>query len=68
MGQVLRRVAEGEAICITVNGKPVADLMPHAARRTFVPLKEIARLVAKGGLDERFERDIEPLTSDTIDD
>ena len=68
MGRVLRRVAAGESVCVTVNGKPVADLTPHAGRRTWVPMSEIIRLVESAPLDERFEADIAPLTSDTIDD
>lgn len=37
---IMRRVAEGESFVVTVNGRPVADVVPHrrdAGRRRFVP-------------------------------
>lgn len=46
---VMRRVAAGESFVVTVNGKPVADVIPHhggATRRRFVPVAEAADLLA----------------------
>lgn len=43
--RVMRRVAEGESFVVTVNGRPVADVVPHrrdSGRRRFVPVAEIA--------------------------
>ena len=37
---IMRRVAEGESFVVTVNGRPVADVVPHqrdTGRRRFVP-------------------------------
>ncbi len=37
---IMRRVARGESFVVTVNGRPVADVVPHrrdAGRRRFVP-------------------------------
>jgi len=37
---IMRRVAEGESFVVTVNGRPVADVVPHRrdlGRRRFVP-------------------------------
>lgn len=37
---IMRRVAEGESFVVTVNGRPVADVLPHqrdAGRSRFVP-------------------------------
>ncbi|TWF82469.1 prevent-host-death family protein [Pseudonocardia hierapolitana] len=47
-GEIMRRVEAGESFVITRNGKPVADLVPHAdnARRrryTGRELQEMAR-------------------------
>ncbi|MGL5851388.1 MAG: type II toxin-antitoxin system Phd/YefM family antitoxin [Phycicoccus sp.] len=42
---VMRRVAQGESFVVTVNGRPVADVVPHrgqARRRRFVPVVELA--------------------------
>lgn len=46
---VMRRVAEGESFVVTVNGRPVADVVPHqrdAGRRRFVPVAELAQAFA----------------------
>lgn len=41
---VMRRVAEGESFVVTVNGRPVADVVPHRrgmGKRRFVPVAEL---------------------------
>ncbi len=46
---VMRRVAAGESFVVTVNGVPIADVVPHqrgTGRRQFVPTAELASLVA----------------------
>ena len=48
---VMRRVAEGESFVVTVNGRPVADVVPHqrnTGRRRFVPVAEVAEAFATG--------------------
>ncbi len=46
-GEIMRRVEAGESFVITRNGKPVADLVPHAAgpkrRKTLREFQEDAR-------------------------
>lgn len=46
---IMRRVGEGESFVVTVNGRPVADVLPHqrdAGRRRFVPVAELAEAFA----------------------
>lgn len=46
---VMRRVAEGESFVVTVNGRPVADVVPHqrgTGRRRFLPVAELAEVFA----------------------
>lgn len=46
---VMRRVAEGESFVVTVNGRPVADVVPHRPdtnRRRFVPVANLAKILA----------------------
>ncbi len=46
---VMRRVAAGESFVVTVNGRPVADVVPHrhgTRRRQFVPVAELATALA----------------------
>jgi prevent-host-death family protein len=46
---VMRRVAAGESFVVTVNGRAVADVVPHrpgAGLRRFVPVAELAEALA----------------------
>ena len=46
---VMRRVAAGESFVVTVNGRPVADVVLHRpglTRRRFVPVAELAQAFA----------------------
>lgn len=46
---VMRRVAAGESFVVTVNGRPVADVVPHrphSTKRAFVPVAEVAAAFA----------------------
>lgn len=46
---VMRRVAQGESFVVTVNGRPVADVLPHrhgSGRRRFIPVTELERALA----------------------
>lgn len=52
---VMRRVAEGESFVVTVNGRPVADVVPHhrgTGRRRFVPVAELAEAFAAGPVSD----------------
>jgi prevent-host-death family protein len=47
-GAIMRRVEQGESFTVTRNGRPVADLVPHArahdeARRTLGELQNLFR-------------------------
>lgn len=46
---VMRRVAQGESFVVTVNGRAVADVIPHRPstdRRRFVPVADVAEAFA----------------------
>jgi prevent-host-death family protein len=46
---VMRRVAEGESFVVTVNGRPVADVVPHrqdTGKRRFVAVTTLAEAFA----------------------
>jgi prevent-host-death family protein len=65
---VLREVEAGERMRVTVDGRPVAELVPlTGVRRTFVPRDELLALLSRAALDRKFERDLEALNA-TIDD
>jgi prevent-host-death family protein len=47
---IMRRVADGESFVVTVNGRPVADVVPHqreSGRRRFVPAPEAVAALTK---------------------
>jgi prevent-host-death family protein len=65
----LRQVEAGERMRITVDGRPVADLIPiGGVRRMFVPIDEVLRLLARAPLDRKFSRDIEGAAGATIEE
>ncbi|HYM71160.1 MAG TPA: type II toxin-antitoxin system prevent-host-death family antitoxin, partial [bacterium] len=68
IGQVLRQVERGQEVRITVNGRPVADLVPiRKARRNFVPRDAVAQLIVRAPLDRAFTRKIATVTGATIE-
>lgn len=68
ISRVLREVEAGERMRITVDGRPVADLIPvGGVRRTFVPRDDITALLRRAPLDRNFERDLEVVKA-TVDE
>lgn len=66
---VLRRVQAGEEITVTVNGKPVAQLVPvQQARRRWLPRAELARRLRTSQADPGLTEDLRRLAGDTTDD
>jgi prevent-host-death family protein len=68
ISQVLRQVEAGERLRVTVNGRPVADLVPvGGVRRTFLPKDEIVEILRRAPLDQTLAQDLE-VVSATIDE
>ena len=68
---VMRRVASGERFVVTVNGRPVADLVPHVApsgRRRLVPVGELADALVGEDDPELWRRDLDDLAQLLDDD
>lgn len=54
-----RRVGAGERLTVTVDGEPVADVVPHAARRSpWVPAAELRRIQVETPADHRLLGDL----------
>lgn len=69
IARVLREVQAGESLRVTVDGRPVADLIPiGGARRTFVAGTEVAHLLRHTALDPAFAQDIEAAAGARIDE
>lgn len=60
---VMRRVAAGESFVVTVNGRPVADVVPHRPTdglRRFVPVADLVDALASVPVDaESWRVDLE---------
>lgn len=66
---VLRRVAAGDRVTITVNGAPVAELVPPStSRRASIAREDLILLLARHQADAGLKTDLEALTSETTDD
>lgn len=68
-GGLLRRAQAGEEIVITVNGRPVAQLVPlPVARRRWIPRDELVRRLETAQADPGLRDDLARLAGETTDD
>ncbi|HVA07967.1 MAG TPA: type II toxin-antitoxin system prevent-host-death family antitoxin [Acidimicrobiales bacterium] len=64
---VLRRVESGERVTVTVDRRPVAELVPLRRRRT-VSLNEALHVASRHPTDTALLREVREVLSDTTDD
>jgi prevent-host-death family protein len=67
VSEVLRRVEGGERLTVTVDRRPVAEIVPLRRRRT-VALAEALSIVSRHAADRGLLDDVRGLISDTTDD
>lgn len=66
---VLRQVADGTPVTITVNGRPVAEIGPvRTARSRFLTKADLIELVMNAQADPGLTVDLERLAGETTDD
>lgn len=63
---VLRRVESGERLRVTVDRRPVAELVPLVGRATWVPRTRVADALVQADL--ALERELEDVLGATIDE
>jgi prevent-host-death family protein len=63
---VLRRVESGQRITVTVDRRPVAELVPLRRRRA-VPVEEARRVASRHAADSRLLKEVRLLLPDTTD-
>lgn len=68
ISRILAEVAEGASFRVTVNGRPVAELVPVTERRTFVSGAEVARIIREAPLDPGFLTDVDAVLGARIDE
>lgn len=67
ISEVLRRVEGGEHVTVTVDRRPVAELVPLRRRRA-VPMPEALSIVARHPLDRGFSSEVGTALGETTDD
>lgn len=66
---VLRRVQAGESVVITVNGEPVAELVPvRPVRRRSMSWRELSERLPSMQADPGLSADLQWISGDTTDD
>ncbi|MGA2471652.1 MAG: type II toxin-antitoxin system prevent-host-death family antitoxin [Solirubrobacteraceae bacterium] len=64
---VLRRVESGERVTVTVDRRPVAEIVPLRRRRV-VPASEAREVAARYGADAGLGRELRSVFGDTTDE
>jgi antitoxin (DNA-binding transcriptional repressor) of toxin-antitoxin stability system len=66
---VVSELAAGERLTLTVNRRPVADIVPHSRQRDhWVPSAELRRIVREAPADPGLLEDLAVVRGDEIDD
>jgi antitoxin (DNA-binding transcriptional repressor) of toxin-antitoxin stability system len=66
---VIAELEKGERMTLTVNRRPVADIVPHLEQRDpWVPSSELRRIVAESAADPGLLDDLADVRGDEIDD
>ena len=67
VSEVLRRVEGGERLTVTVDRRPVAEIVPLRRRRTVLAAEALA-IASRHPADRRLLGEVRGLLSDTTDD
>ncbi|HVD87238.1 MAG TPA: hypothetical protein VNB59_07495 [Solirubrobacterales bacterium] len=66
---VVAELEAGERLTLTVNRRPVADILPHAEKRDpWVPVSELRRIVHEASADPGLLDDLADVRDAEIDD
>jgi prevent-host-death family protein len=68
VARVLREVDEGESFEVTVDGRPVAQLIPIVRPRRWISGEQLMRILQDAPLDARFQEDVDSVLDQTIDE
>jgi prevent-host-death family protein len=65
---VVRRVEAGEKLSLTVNRKPVADIVPHGPRSEWAPAGAIRAILDEAPADRGLLAELDDALGQTIDE
>jgi prevent-host-death family protein len=68
LSEAVRRVEAGEIMTVTVDRRPVAELVPIRRRRRSVPVAEAMEIVRRHPADRGLLDDLKDAFPDTTDD
>lgn len=66
VAEVLREVASGRSLRVTVRGRAVADLVPISEARQFVSRSELESILIEDPLDAGFVKDVRGALGSTV--
>jgi prevent-host-death family protein len=64
---VIDAVKGGERVVLTVNGEPLADIVPHGARTRWLAGERLRRQLADRAADPGLARELDELAGQTVD-
>ncbi|MDQ2630427.1 MAG: prevent-host-death family protein [Actinomycetota bacterium] len=66
---VIAELEAGKQLTLTVNRRPVADILPHVERRDpWIPSSELRRIVSEAPADPGLLDDLADVRGDELDD
>ncbi len=65
---VIESVKAGERVVLTVNGEPIADIVPHDRRSRWLGGDEFRRRLEKSSADPALAAELDELAGETIDE
>lgn len=65
---MLREVEAGQAVRVTVRGRPVAELVPVSSRPDHLSPADVERIVRDAPLDPGFAADVEDIAGATVEE
>jgi prevent-host-death family protein len=65
--RVIDAVKAGERVVLTVNGEPLADIVPHGARTRWLAGDQLRRQLADRAADPALTRELDVLAGQTLD-
>jgi antitoxin (DNA-binding transcriptional repressor) of toxin-antitoxin stability system len=67
--RVISEIEAGERLTLTVNRRPVADILPHDQERSpWIPATELRRIIAAAPADPGLLADLADVRAATIDE
>lgn len=65
---IIERVEKGESLLVTVEGRPIAELIPHEEEPRWLTKDEFIDLIANHAANPGLREDLDRIAGDTTDD